>query len=118
MSDHDDNGTGSPPDRPDHFGEQLTFGDVNYPWRSPHAYDGPPSPAPRRAELLGDAEDAWWADVTAWSEWAITTFRLSRWLPPCWLRHTALVDVLLDACAQHRQVARVDHRPHVGLHRQ
>ena len=63
-----------------------------YPWRTPYPYDGPQAPAPRRAELLGDLEDAWWADVTAWTEWAIATFRLSRWFPSCWLRHPALVE--------------------------
>lgn len=82
----------NPPGRPGHAGEQLSFGDVAYPWRTAAAYDGPLSPAPRRAELLGDAEDAWWADVTAWGEWAITTFRLARWFPPCWLRHAALTE--------------------------
>ena len=78
--------------RPPDPAEQLAFGQVGYPWRTPHHYDGPPVPAPRRPELLGDGEDAWWADVTAWTEWAICTFRLSRWLPPCWLRHPALVE--------------------------
>jgi len=79
------------PSRPT-AGEQLAFGEVMYPWRTPHPYDGPQAPAPRRAELLGDLEDAWWADVTAWTEWAIATFRLSRWFPACWLRHPALVE--------------------------
>ena len=91
MTGEDDDPLG-PSDRPDHSGEQLAFGDVPYPWRTPHAYDGPQSPAPRRPELLGAAEDAWWADVTAWTEWAIGTFRISRWLPPCWPRHPALVE--------------------------
>ena len=80
-----------PDPRPD-TGEQLAFGEVMYPWRTPYPYDGPQAPAPRRAELLGDLEEAWWADVTAWTEWAIATFRLSRWFPSCWLRHPALVE--------------------------
>ncbi|HWL44564.1 MAG TPA: hypothetical protein VNQ73_16610 [Ilumatobacter sp.] len=92
MTDDNDNDPSGPGQRPDYSGEQLAFGEVQYPWRSSPAYDGPPSPTPRRAELLGDAEDAWWADVTAWTEWAIATFRLSRWFPPCWLRHPALVE--------------------------
>lgn len=81
-----------PPPRPDHHGEQFTFGAIEYPWRTPAPFDGPQSPAPRRPELLGDMEDAWWADVRAWTEWAIATFRLSRWFPPCWPRHRALVE--------------------------
>lgn len=78
--------------QPPDDGEQLRFGELNYPWRTPHPYDGPQAPAPRRPELLGDLEDAWWADVTAWTEWAIGTFRLARWFPACWLRHPALVE--------------------------
>ena len=78
--------------RPPVNGEQWEFGKVMYPWRTPAPYDGPQSPAPRRPELLGDLEDAWWADVTSWTEWAIATFRLSRWFPQCWLRHSALVE--------------------------
>ena len=81
-----------PDGRPPVNGEQLEFGQVMYPWRTPAMYDGPQSPAPRRPELLGDLEDAWWADVTSWTEWAIGTFRLSRWFPQCWLRHSALVE--------------------------
>lgn len=77
---------------PDDDGEQHSFGELNYPWQTPYQYDGPQAPAPRRPELLGDQEAAWWADVTAWTEWAIATFRLSRWFPPCWLRHPALVE--------------------------
>jgi hypothetical protein len=77
---------------PPELAEQLRFGQVTSPWRTPHHYDGSPVPAPRRPELLGDGEDTWWADVTAWTEWAIHTFRLARWLPPCWLRHPALVE--------------------------
>jgi len=73
-------------------GEQLAFGEVPYPWRTSIAFDGPPAPAPRRAELLGDAEEGWWADVTAWTTWAIGTFRLGHWFPQCWPRHPALVE--------------------------
>jgi hypothetical protein len=80
------------PERPPPTGEQLAFGEVHYPWCTPYPYDGPQAPAPRRPEILGDAEDGWWADVTTWTEWAIATFRLSRWFPPCWLRHPALVE--------------------------
>lgn len=80
------------PDPPPPTGEQLSFGNVDYPWRTPYAYDGPQAVVPRRAELLGDAEDGWWADVEAWTNWAIATFRLGRWIPQCWLRHPALVE--------------------------
>src|SRR4051812_31269991 len=80
------------PGPPPPTGEQLAFGEIPYPWRTPHAFDGPSAPAPRRPELLGDAEDGWWADVTAWTEWAIGTFQLQRWFPACWLRHPALVE--------------------------
>ncbi len=81
-------------DRPSHSGEQFRFGDAGQPWFTPPAYDGNEGipPAPRRAELLGDGEGAWWADVAAWTEWAIGTFRLTKWLPPCWPRHSALVE--------------------------
>ena len=79
-------------DPPSDTAEQLAFGEVMYPWCTPAPYDGPQSPAPRRPELLGDLEASWWADVTAWTEWAIITFRLSRWFPSCWLRHPALVE--------------------------
>ena len=73
-------------------GAQLSFGEIPYPWRSPPVFDGTLAPAPRRPELLGDAEDNWWADVTAWTEWAIETFGLGRWFPACWRRHPALVE--------------------------
>lgn len=76
----------------DYDGDQLAFGAVQYPWRTPAAFDGPQSPAPRRAELLGDMEEAWWADVHAWTDWAIATFRLTRYFPPCWPRHPALAE--------------------------
>ena len=36
--------------QPPDDGEQLRFGELNYPWRTPHPYDGPQAPAPRRAE--------------------------------------------------------------------
>jgi hypothetical protein len=77
---------------PPHHAERLAFGDTGLPWRSAPGYDGVIAPAPRRAELLGDAETAWWDDVAAWADWAIRTFRLTRWFPPCWRRHSALVE--------------------------
>lgn len=83
---YDDGGSGADP-------EPLRFGDPDTLWLSPPAYDGAGiAPAPRRSELLGDAEAAWWNDVATWTEWAIATFRLTKWLPPCWPRHPALVE--------------------------
>lgn len=73
-------------------GEADHAGDFPSPRRTPFASGGSRSPAPRRPELLGEQEADWWADVTAWTEWAIATFRLSRWFPTCWLRHPALVE--------------------------
>ena len=95
MSDDPFREFGDPDDgRPPHNGEQLRFGDADAPWLSPSVYDGNEGipPAPRRAEVLGDREAAWWTDVAAWSEWAIATFRLTKWFPPCWPRHPALVE--------------------------
>lgn len=92
FDDFDERPRFDPDGEPPPVGEQLAFGEVMYPWRTPGPYDGPQPPMPRRPELLGDMEDAWWADVTAWTEWAIATFRLGKWFPPCWLRHSALVE--------------------------
>lgn len=74
-------------------GPARTFGHPDAWWLSAPAGDAAgPSPSPRRPELLDDAEAAWWADIAAWADWAIATFRLAKWLPPCWPRHPALVE--------------------------
>ena len=64
-------------------------------WLSPWVFDGHPPLAPRRPELVGDQTDALWTDLATWARWAITTFRLTGWFPPCWPQHPALVEELL-----------------------
>jgi hypothetical protein len=65
------------------------------PWSSPPVFDGQMAYAPRRPEVLGDSVDAWWADLSSWASWTITTFRLTRVFPPCWPQHPALVEELM-----------------------
>lgn len=63
------------------------------PWRSEAMFDGLNPPMPRRFELLdADERRAWLADVTVFCDWLIATFRLTKWFPPCWRAHTALVE--------------------------
>ena len=49
---------------------------------------------PRRPEVTGDGVDALVADLTAWVEWLVATFRLHAKIPGCWVRHPALVEEL------------------------
>ena len=65
------------------------------PWHTPLYFDGQAALAPRRPDLLGDQTAALWTDLTAWVVWATLTFRLTRWFPPCWPQHPALVEELL-----------------------
>lgn len=67
-----------------------------YPWRSPMMWDGDMAICPRRPEVLDPAAlKVWWADLEAWATWAISTFRLTKFFPPCWPQHRALVEELM-----------------------
>ena len=68
---------------------------IHGPWLTPAMFDGGAPLAPRRPELVGDQADALWEDLATWVVWAQVTFRISRWFPPCWPRHPALVEELL-----------------------
>jgi hypothetical protein len=64
-------------------------------WFSPWEFDGKEPMLPRRPEMTGDGCDALVADLTSWVEWFVTTFRVQSKIPPCWVRHPALVEELL-----------------------
>ena len=63
-------------------------------WFSPPMFDGGVPLMPRRPEITGDGVDALVADLTAWVEWLVATFRLHPKIPGCWVRHPALVEEL------------------------
>jgi hypothetical protein len=63
-------------------------------WFSPPMFDGGVPLMPRRPEVTGDGVDALVADLTAWVEWLVATFRLHAKIPRCWVRHPALVEEL------------------------
>jgi hypothetical protein len=78
------------------FEHDFTYGALMHqPWLSPVAFDGHAALAPRRLEVLGDQTDAFWEDLVTWVVWAQHTFRLTRWFPPCWPKHPALVEELV-----------------------
>lgn len=72
----------------------LHYGQPNAePYLSDVMADGPHVLRPRRHELLNDRDrHLWFADMSAWADWAIHTFRLRKWLPACWMRHPQLVE--------------------------
>lgn len=74
--------------------DEIAYGEPGAPpFMSPSFFDGANNPVPRRAEGLDtDAQRAWFGDVTTWTEWLIDTFRLTKWFPPCWRAHPALVE--------------------------
>lgn len=61
-------------------------------WFSPPMFDGGIPLMPRRPEITGDQLDALVADLTAWVEWLVATYRLHPKIPDCWPRHPALVE--------------------------
>ena len=75
-------------------GEPVAYGQPPAPpYRAEQMFDGLTGPAPRRVEALDTSEQtAWLGDVTEWTSWLIVTFRLTRWFPPCWRAHPALVE--------------------------
>ena len=66
------------------------------PFHSCEGFDGLGVVIQRRPELLA-ADDlaGWWRDLDAWTGWLIATYRLARWLPPCWSQHPALVEEVM-----------------------
>lgn len=63
-------------------------------WFTSPMFDGGIPLMPRRPEITGDSLDALMADLTAWVEWLVATFRLHPQIPSCWLRHPALIEEL------------------------
>ncbi len=64
-------------------------------WFSSTHFDGQAYLTARRPEIAGDSCGALFADLTAWVDWLVHTFRLQGRIPPCWIRHPALVEELL-----------------------
>lgn len=90
---HDDD---LPPDLAELEADFYSYGATpTRPWVSAAVFDGQMAISPRRPELLGDSVDGWWTDLDTWAVWAIGTWRLARWFPPCWPEHPALVEELM-----------------------
>ena len=89
-------GDGELPDDP-FTDDEFRYGELDdeRPYTTPPMFDGDSPTAPRRPELLGDAVDSWWQDLTGWADWMNATFRVGHRFPPCWPQHPALVEELM-----------------------
>lgn len=76
------------------FDQPLRFGQAPKPFYAPSAVDCPPPMYPRRPEA-GTYPASVAKDLAVWGEWLRQTFKLGRWLPPCWGQHPALAEEVL-----------------------
>ena len=79
------------PDRRPDTGEQLAFGEVMYPWRTPYPYDGPQAPAPAAPNSSATSKKPG-GPTSPRGPSGRSPRSASRWFPSCWLRHPALVE--------------------------
>jgi hypothetical protein len=90
---------------------------VRLPWWWGWAPERPDALDRKKSDNVADGEDdadqpapeelrRSWVDLHVWVCWFVDRYLLANEVPPCWLRHPALVDELISLWHYHQEVTR------------